>query len=189
VVQPDPLVELPSAGTDSGGGPGQFDRHALWVRNILRSEAGDQVDPRGEIYSVNIGQEEGYFHICLVIQERHSLLEEGEVDKIVALQVGPILAELDEDIIDIHIAMLKTGDRIDRSRPSPMLGFAGKEQGVGIYAALKYEAGFIRVDSADFFEKLLDVPLGPESIGEPPVQQALGMYCLVKTGRRLIPSS
>jgi len=36
-----------------------------------------------------------------------------------AVQVGPILTELDEDVVDVHIAMLKTDERIDESRPSP----------------------------------------------------------------------
>ena len=49
----------------------------------------------GEIDGGGIRQEEGHFQICLIEKERHPLLEEGKVDKIVALQVGPILPELD----------------------------------------------------------------------------------------------
>jgi len=119
VVRPDPIIELPSAGADSSGGPGQLDRYSLWVRDILRCEARDQIDPSGEIYSVDIRQKEGHLQICLVVQERHSLLEEGKVDKIVALQVRPILAKPYQDVVDVHIAMLESAERIDRSRLSP----------------------------------------------------------------------
>ena len=102
-----------SAGIYSRGSTGQLDRYELRVQEVSISEPRDQFHPFGEIYRGDVRQKERHLQICLIVKKQHTIFEHGEVDKIVALEMGSILTKLDEDVVDVHIPVLITDDRID----------------------------------------------------------------------------